>query len=162
MIVFYDENIKIKLCDEPLNIMKKYIQHNKNYCEAGGVIAGRENLNNENRILEYVTEPMKKDIRTPNRFYRQDNGHIKYFDSLHSMNDKIYVYYGEWHTHFEEIPKYSIIDLKNWKKISGDTPNKVQYHIIVGTKKIVIWKMERGKMLPEKLGVVEWDEINSK
>ena len=161
MIVCNDGNIKIKVCDEPLNIMKKYIQYNKNDCEAGGIIVGRENLNNENRILEYVTEPMKKDKRTPSRFYRRDNGHVKYFDSLHSGNHKIYVYYGEWHTHSEDIPKYSIVDLKNWKKIGGEISNSVQYHIIVGRKRVAIWKMESGKMLPEKLEEVEWNEICS-
>ena len=55
---------KIKLCDNIILIMEKYIQNKRNLCEAGGIIIGRENLNNDNLIIEYITEPMPKDKRT--------------------------------------------------------------------------------------------------
>lgn len=159
MIVFYDENRKVKICDEPLKIMKKYIQNHKDDCEAGGIIIGRENLGNENLILEYITEPMKMDRRMPTRFYRQDCNHIKVIEQLHYDNNNIYAYYGEWHTHFEDIPHYSPMDLNNWKKISKNNPNKIQFYIIVGMKKIVIWKMKKGNIFPKKVHEVEWGEI---
>ena len=159
MIVFYDENRNVKICDEPLKIMKRYVQNHKNSCEAGGIIIGRENLNNKNLILEYVTEPMKRDRRTPTRFYREDRNHIKYFERLYQENNHIYAYYGEWHTHFEDVPHYSLLDMNNWEKISKNNPNEIQFHIIVGIQKIVIWKMVKGKVFPQKVYEVEWNEI---
>lgn len=160
MIVFNDKNRKVKICDSPLKIMKQYVQSNKDDCEAGGIIIGRENLSNENLIFEFITEPMKMDRRMPTRFYRDDSNHIKFFEKLYYDNNKIYAYYGEWHTHFEEIPHYSFMDLDNWRKISRDNPYAIQFHIIVGINKIVIWKMKKGNILPKKVYEVEWDEIN--
>ena len=72
----------------------------------------------------------------------------------------VYAYWGEWHTHPEDIPHYSIIDLKNWKRIGKEDPKGVQYHIIAGRKAFSIWRMQKGKLCPKKICEVKWNEIN--
>ena len=155
MIVTESKNRKIKICDQLLEEIYSQIQKNDYDPEKGGIIVGRENLNNENIILEYISKPLKNDICT-----RKDEGHLKYFEKLYNENNGVYAYWGEWHTHPEDIPHYSIIDLKNWKRIGKEDPKGVQYHIIAGRKAFSIWRMQKGKVCPKKICEVKWNEIS--
>lgn len=155
MIVTESKNRKIKICDQILEEIYSQIQKNDYDPEKGGIIVGRENLNNENIILEYISKPLKNDICT-----RKDEGHLKYFEGLYNENNGVYAYWGEWHTHPEDIPHYSIIDLKNWKRIGKEDPKGVQYHIIAGRKAFSVWRMKKGKICPKKICEVKWNEIN--
>ena len=62
MIVTESKNRKIKICDQILEEIYSQIQKNDYDPEKGGIIVGRENLNNENIILEYISKPLKNDI----------------------------------------------------------------------------------------------------
>ena len=64
MIVTESKNRKIKICDQILEEIYSQIQKNDYDPEKGGIIVGRENLNNENIILEYISKPLKNDICT--------------------------------------------------------------------------------------------------
>ena len=128
MIVTESKNRKIKICDQILEEIYSQIQKNDYDPEKGGIIVGRENLNNENIILEYKSKPLKNDICTRTRYTRKDEGHLKYFEKLYYENNGVYAYWGEWHTHPKDIPHYSIIDLKNWKRIGKEDPKG--YNII--------------------------------
>lgn len=112
MIVTESKNRKIKICDQILEEIYSQIQKNDYDPEKGGIIVGRENLNNENIILEYISKPLKNDICTRTRYTRKDEGHLKYFEKLYNENNGVYAYWGEWHTHPEDIPHYSIIRRK--------------------------------------------------
>lgn len=158
MVIDY-KNRKIKLCNEIIEIMHRYIQGKNSDAEAGGIIIGRENLGNDNLIFEYITRPMQNDIRTRTSFIRKDAGHLNYYKQLYSEYNGIYAYYGEWHTHPEDIPHYSITDLNNWRRISKDDPKNVQYHIIVGRKRMRVWEMKRRCLAPRLICEVKWDEI---
>ena len=159
MVIIENDNKKIKLCSQILKTMRKYIQVKNMDVEAGGIIIGRENLGNSNIMLEYVTEPMKNDVQTRTKYLRKDLGHLDYYKKLYDENCGIYVYYGEWHTHPEDRPCYSLTDLINWKKISKDDFKEMQYHIIVGRKYMTMWNMKKGCLIPDKICEVKWDEI---
>ena len=105
MIVTESKNRKIKICDQILEEIYSQIQKNDYDPEKGGIIVGRENLNNENIILEYISKPLKNDICTRTRYTRKDEGHLKYFEKLYNENNGVYAYWGEWHTHPEDIPQ---------------------------------------------------------
>ena len=60
----------IKICEDVISTLFKYRQIEQTSREAGGVLIGRENLDNDNLIIEYATVPMRNDRRTTNRFMR--------------------------------------------------------------------------------------------
>lgn len=132
----------IKITDDVLNLMNTYRQLKNVDFEAGGMLIGRENINTNNLIIEYATEPYKKDKRKRYSFIRRDKEHISFFNKIYNENGKIYCYIGEWHTHPEKHPSYSSIDLKNWTKIakSNSDKEKVYYHLILGEDSICIWE----------------------
>ena len=92
MIVTESKNRKIKICDQILEEIYSQIQKNDYDPEKGGIIVGRENLNNENIILEYISKPLKNDICTGTRYTRKDEGHLKYFEKLYNENNGVYAY----------------------------------------------------------------------
>lgn len=158
MIIFAKEKT-IKICDEVLLTLFKYRQLESKSSEAGGVLIGRENIDNNNLIIEYVTSPMKNDIRTRTRFFREDKGHVNYYKKLFEKHDGIYLYVGEWHTHPEDYPRYSVLDLVNWRKISKTQPkNSRQFHIIVGNRALRIWEFSRNSRKVNELATYDWRE----
>lgn len=132
----------IKLDSDIVSIMNSYRQLDRKDCEAGGILIGRENKGTGNLIIEYVTSPYDKDKRTRFSYNRKDKKHIGFYNNLYEDNNGIYAYIGEWHTHPQDYPDYSLTDIKNWGKISNlnSDKEKIYYHIIVGNKEIRIWE----------------------
>lgn len=159
MVIIESDNRKIKIRNEVLQGICNYIQTEHSDIEAGGILIGRENRGNQNIVIEYSTEPMKEDIRSRIRYFRKDSGHVEYYKKLYDENNEIYAYYGEWHTHPEDNPSYSFVDWENWKSIAKKDPKGIQYHIIAGRKSFVMWEMRKGRMIPQKIGEVKWNEI---
>jgi len=160
-----DQNISIKICFSIISIMKQYIQNGLFSLEAGGILIGKENISNNDLIVKYLTVPYKKDKRKHCRFLRQDNQHIRFFEKIYNEHDEVYRYIGEWHTHDENIPMYSKMDLNNWKKIYKDAPEDINhYHIIVGRKAFRIWKVNNYFDKPQIVKTIYWEDVklNSK
>lgn len=159
-MVISDNQIQIKILDELIDKLYKYVQWTIKDCEAGGIIVGRENIDNGNIIIEKVSEPMENDYCKPRKFVRKDKGHLAFYEQLYNDNNSIYAYFGEWHTHFQDKPKYSVTDLITWRKINKESPRSVQYHIIVGRKYISFWEMKKNKFFPKLIKEVHWNEKN--
>lgn len=148
---------KVKIKDEVIEILKLYRQIKKNDFEAGGMLIGYETING-NIIIEYATEPFKKDIRSRFSFDRKDKKHNKILRSIWKTEGEIHSYIGEWHTHPEMYPKYSTQDKKNWIQI-GDKMNKVKFvHIIVGNKAISLWEYNSNDKKIFKMGEIKYEE----
>lgn len=149
----------IKICDDVISTLFKYRQIEQTSRESGGVLIGRENLDNDNLIIEYATVPMRNDRRTRTRFFREDKGHIDYYNQLFENYGGIYLYVGEWHTHPEEYPRYSIIDVANWRRISKKlSKNAEQFHIIVGNKALRVWEFSRGFSGAKEIATYDWSD----
>lgn len=153
-------NRKIKIDDNIITLMKKYIQTSRFSKESGGLLIGRENCSDNNLIIEYITEPFPKDKRKYNRFYRRDEKHIDSYQSLYEFSFQVYAYIGEWHTHHESIPNYSKIDYENWVKIGKESPiTKEFYHIIIGNKAFKIWEYDNTHQKISLINTTFWRNI---
>lgn len=154
------DNSKFKINVEVLELFKKYVQKDTTSFESGGVIIGKENRSNNNIIITSATQPMSQDIQTHSSYYRKDGGHINFFIKLYELQEGTVRYYGEWHSHPEAYPHYSLIDLKNWKRIKSEGPEKSDYyHIIVGYMAIRIWKIGKETTSPMLVTTIKWKDI---
>ena len=91
--------------------------------------------------------------------FREDKGHIDYYNKLFENYGGIYLYVGEWHTHPEEYPRYSIMDAANWRRISKTLPKNVkQFHIIVGNKALRVWEYSRGFSGAKEIATYDWSD----
>ena len=142
-IVFLDEKRVVKITNTIVDLIWNKRQILSGCPASGGILFGRENIANDNLIIDFATYPMPKDIQKRFRFIRKDRDHLEFYQNLYNENNGIYRYVGEWHTHPENVPEYSIIDKQNWKRIfKNNQNNEIQYHLIAGIEGGRIWKMK--------------------
>ena len=118
---------KIKLCQNVIDTMLKYIQKGFFSKEAGGILMGKENKSNENIIINHITVPMSEDKRKYNKFIRKDKRHVEVFKNLYRTSEETLRYIGEWHTHPEAIPNFSEIVSTDFL-ISLLSSSKIEIH----------------------------------
>ena len=161
-MVYVDEDRAIKISDKILLLIKAHIQDDYSKSESGGVLIARENISNNNFVIEHITTPFTGDIQSRLRYTRKDKQHVKVFQTLHQENAGIYFYIGEWHTHPEQIPNYSSIDEKNWKRIAKESAGaNIFYHLIAGTIAFRMWKYERSFRTPRLIMTQSWKEFDT-
>lgn len=144
---------KVKIKDGVIEILKSYRQLKQGDCEAGGMLIGYETLNG-NIIIEYATVPFKRDKRKRFSFDRIDKKHNDNLKSIWETQGYIHTYIGEWHTHPEDYPNYSLKDNKNWNKIGMKLDKDKFIHIIVGNKSIGVWEYNSNNKQIVKIGEV--------
>jgi len=66
-------------------------------------------------------------------------------DKIWENSDFETLYLGEWHTHREDYPNPSQIDICNWRKIACKGQNSPwMLFIIVGMSEYRIWTIDNG------------------
>lgn len=110
--------------EEVIEILKRYQQNTNDSVESGGLILGK--IRGEHFEVTNITTPQPKDIQNRYSFERNDPEHIKIMQLLKNSSNKEICYLGEWHTHPEDQPTPSIIDVNEWCSIR----KKRMYHVI--------------------------------
>ena len=144
---FVDEISKVKLVLSG-KISDFYSEYMKSYdfkVESGGIIVGKLYPMDNKVVVTDVTMPFKKDCRGTNYFKRSEYGHQREMDRLWEISNKKKTYLGDWHTHRQDIPVPSNIDLKDWKRIEARERNcRYAFFIIVGQEEIKVWTISDG------------------
>ena len=133
--------------------MEKYKQRYPWSKEAGGILLGRLVLNERAIIVEDVTVPDRYDIRRRQFFRRSKHRAQICVDSVWRKSKGIVNYLGEWHTHPEDDPSPSSVDLENWRRITREV-QCVQDNliaIIVGRKQMRAWVLNKKSGLAKEL-----------
>jgi len=87
--------------------------------------------------VTHATEPTKYDIRKIFSFKRNSNTHTEIANKAWSDSKGHICYIGEWHTHPEDNPTPSGVDIREWKKLSMNMEgNNSLFMLIVGRKSI--------------------------
>ena len=141
---------RIVLGEASLGLIQRYIQTKSDMNEAGGMLLGRLIINSEDVIVDEATEPTKKDKQFRFFFWRSKvDAQVKVNEAWRN-SDKTRVYLGEWHTHPEDVPSPSCIDLKNWRRIVRKSTFEYDslFFLIAGRVEIRIWELHRGERAP--------------
>lgn len=108
---------------EPLavNRMRSFRQIDLAAHEAGGVLIGERR--GCSFVVKDVTTPFAKDNSSRFRFVRRAFHHQLAVIDANRRSGGTSNYLGEWHTHPQDHPYPSSIDLKNWKSsLCGQKP----------------------------------------
>lgn len=130
--------IPFKIDNSVFEIFKKYIQDDNKKEESGGVLIGKV-YDNHIEILD-CSEPTQFDKRSRYNFNRSFKSGQEFIDMKFESSQGKEIYLGEWHTHPENNPRPSGIDLKNFEKslknniLNSDT----HFMIIIGITSIYI------------------------
>lgn len=138
-------DISISLSKEVISIFKKYIQNDAKKPESGGIITGKiyENLVD---ILN-CSEPSHLDKRSRYNYNRSHKSAQIYINEKFEESGGREIYLGEWHTHPEDIPIPSDIDIKSFNKTLNKNKlnSDIHFMIIVGILNIYLGIYKNGK-----------------
>ncbi len=95
--------------------------------EAGGIMIGE--YRDKHLRVTGLTRPGVLDHRYRNGFHRKSPHHQAYATMCWIQSKSLQVWLGEWHSHPEDHPTPSSIDLDNWK---SKLPNRHMILIIQG------------------------------
>lgn len=136
---------KFILAESALSVMTKHRQALAQNPESGGVLLGRHLLESEDVIVDEVTTPSTGDIRSRFGFFRSKR-HNSVAQRRWKESKGRVDYLGLWHTHPENDPAPSSVDLHDWanaaeKDIYGGDR---LFFLIVGITEIRVWSKNKG------------------
>lgn len=107
------DGTRILIEAEVLNLVESYRQHLASSTEAGGILIG-EYRGKDIRIVT-GTIPSKLDRRSRVRFHRESPHHQSIAMETWRQSKGLCSYLGDWHTHPEDHPIPSSLDISEWK-----------------------------------------------
>ena len=107
----------------------KYAQNNFFKTEVGGILLGKRR-HGHFEIVQ-VTTPTKFDKRTRNHWIRSDKIHADIAKKAWQDSAGEISYLGEWHTHPENNPTPSVIDIHEWSTISNSCDNPAGLMMVI-------------------------------
>lgn len=110
------------------DIILPYKQFKINAHEAGGILLGYRR--DPHIHITEATAPHPKDSRARFRFLRHKAFHQRIALKRWKESDETLDYVGEWHTHPEDFPVPSAIDLKEWMIILKSSPRPMIFIIL--------------------------------
>jgi len=131
-----------------IEVWDKHRQLKQRDQEACGILIGSVDLEKDRIWIEFATGPMSEDKRWRSRFKLQANGHQQVLNKFHDQYAGLMMYLGTWHSHPEDNPSPSVLDVSEWNKIIKNneelTPN---VFAIVGRKESSVFVGKNGEFI---------------
>ena len=108
-----DRKVLVSFADQVLETFSAYIRDSADACEAGGLLLGT--VHGNNLIVTEATVPTVGDQRFRYLFERLPFGHRAIAHLRWKNSGGTVRYLGEWHTHPQDHPRPSGIDIKEWR-----------------------------------------------
>ncbi|WP_253478546.1 Mov34/MPN/PAD-1 family protein [Pseudomonas kilonensis] len=120
-----------------MSVFDAHVQRKFSAPESGGILLGA--VHGPHTQVVHATSPFPNDRGTQYSFDRSSEGHTEMADQLWQESKGIIRYIGEWHTHPEDYPSPSGIDLREWKISAAKRKDgRPLLGLIVGRKGIYI------------------------
>lgn len=127
-----------------LETLAAYRQNSSCATEAGGVLLGY--VRGDHLEVVQATKPQEEDTRLRTRFERSARAHQVIADRLWKESDGLIRYLGEWHTHPEDIPSPSSVDINGWAhRASVRQDGRATLSVIVGRMGMYIALVDKNK-----------------
>jgi len=132
----------LQIRPDVLQMMLAYRQTNDGSSEAGGILLGRMIVDSEDVIIDEATVPTNKDTRLRFFFHRALASGAKRIRQAWRETHGTRNYLGEWHTHPEDRPTPSSLDISNWQNILRKARVEQDYlfFLILGRKEVASWE----------------------
>ncbi|WP_107191178.1 Mov34/MPN/PAD-1 family protein [Photobacterium phosphoreum] len=119
-----------------------WLQHRQmkpNDTEQFGVLIGSRNEDESSIWINKCTTPQRGDISHRTRFTMKDLFHQKTITKEFKESNGELGYIGTWHTHPQDVPTPSIIDLNDWDQCALRNPDRQLVFVIIGNKQVNIY-----------------------
>lgn len=113
----FDRRTLVHLGGDVLAVFERHIQSIGRSRESGGILLGC--VRGSNLEIIEATSPSRFDERFPFLFVRKAAWHRQVAEKRWHSSGGTVRYLGEWHTHPEELPCPSAVDLVEWRKLAS-------------------------------------------
>ena len=103
-------------------------QVDKSAPESGGILLGFRR--GRHTHVSDVTVPTKRDLRRRMAFFRHATDHQRVATRRWKESGETMDYVGEWHTHPEDDPFPSGVDLQHWREIASAASRPMVFLIV--------------------------------
>ena len=133
--------------------MHKHRQTAPTTPEAGGILLGRLIIDSHDIVIDDVTVPSEHDRASRFWFFRSKRTANTIIRKAWSSSNATRIYLGEWHTHPEDTPSPSCIDLRNWRRILRKSCIEQDFLLfaIVGRVDLRLWELTKEDPSPTLL-----------
>lgn len=136
-LVFIDDfDNHVVIMSEVVMRLNSYRQTHYTSTESGGTLIGERR--GQHLVITHISEPGQDDVRNRTGLERKGIHHQQKVNDLFQQSNGFIVYLGEWHTHPEDFPHPSFIDIKSW--VMGIVATEPMIMLIVGRKDIWVGK----------------------
>lgn len=151
----------VVLGEGALEIFDRYRQRNRTAPEAGGVLLGRFVQGTSDIIVDDATPPGDGDTASRFTFRRSRRRAQAIVAQVWRESGGTRNYLGEWHTHPEDAPSPSAVDLANWQRIVATARYEQNslFFVIVGLKNIGTWEVLRSSRMIIQLSSSDTDAV---
>jgi integrative and conjugative element protein (TIGR02256 family) len=139
------------------NQLIEFKQNNLSDCESAGLLIGHVKSNGDIWVNK-ITKPKEQDIRTRAYFKLDADSHQDELNDIYTRSDQLLGYLGTWHTHPQNIPTPSGLDISDWKKHCNENVDRPLIFVVVGLKQVSIYMIESEEVveLYSVEGVSKW------
>lgn len=139
----------LEINDSVINVLKGFVQDEIKKPEAGGIILGYAQEDN-NYIITDASVPGKGDKGSRFSFTRNRNRAQEIINYHFKLSKGKKIYLGEWHTHPENNPNPSNLDIRELEKQyrTSTLNSEVIFMVIVGYKSTFVGKMDKTGFSP--------------
>lgn len=144
IVLTFTEGRRLVITDSAIAQMRKHTQTSSWQSESGGVMLGRHLEESSDLVVDEVTSPQSTDRRSRFSFFRS-SAHSQIAEERWRKTLGKIAYLGLWHTHPENWPSPSEVDIRDWAKaIRKDSfDGNYLFFCIVGIEKIRVWAGNR-------------------
>ena len=120
--------------------------------EQFGVLVGSKSCDENRFWIEHCSSSQPTDVSKRASFILQAPFHQELVDRIFVQSCGESGYIGTWHTHPEEVPIPSNLDLKDWRQCIHRNPDRQLFFAIIGTQKVKIFTFKDSIVVELKLG----------
>lgn len=136
-----------------VDVLQSFRQRDNESKESGGILLGRILLNETDFVVDRVSTPTQADKATRFSFFRPIKLAQQLVIKVWHKSAGTQNYFGEWHTHPEDFPIPSSVDITNWQSIwhRSKTDADEIFFVIVGRQTIKVWSLRNSNGVPVEL-----------
>lgn len=135
----------VAVCAAAAEVFARHRQLKWTAPEAGGVLLGRFIRASDDIVVDVATEPGPGDKANRSSFRRAQKRTQLLINQAWHESSGTRNYLGEWHTHPEDNPSPSTIDLLNWRRIASSAiyEQECLLFVVVGRVHVRMWELNR-------------------
>jgi len=146
IIIFQKETLRIILPRSLQDQLIEFKQDSLSDCESAGLLVGHVR-NNGDIWINKITKPKEQDIRTRTYFKLDASAHQNELNEIHTNSDQLLGYLGTWHTHPQNIPTPSGLDISDWKKHCNENLDRPLIFVVIGLQRVSVYMIKSNEVI---------------